>query len=301
MTTRTFRRPVIVGAALLALGGAGAAAAVAGEEGGQSAQQGGNRYVVGAWLDAGQEVPTPVGVSDRAAGKFSATLRRRGRNWEGTGRLSYRQLTGPAQAAHIHVGMKGVAGPVEIALCGATGTPDCRNGVRMPISLTNAQLNALKRGDYYVNVHTERNGPGEIRGQMGIVYRLNATLNTGQERPRPSGPRRGNGRFVGTLVAYGNSGHLDARLTYRRLNGPAQAAHIHRGPRGRTGPVGVTLCGGQGVPDCRSGLGIGTRVGDDVEVSGATLRALLRGRTYVNVHTQRNPAGEIRGQIRARR
>jgi hypothetical protein len=34
-------------------------------------------------------------------------------------------------------------------------------------------------------------------------------------------------------------------------------------------------------------------------VSGAALLALEAGRAYVNVHTPRNPAGEIRGQIPA--
>jgi hypothetical protein len=32
-------------------------------------------------------------------------------------------------------------------------------------------------------------------------------------------------------------------------------------------------------------------------VDAKTITALLAGRTYVNVHTARNPAGEIRGQI----
>jgi hypothetical protein len=34
------------------------------------------------------------------------------------------------------------------------------------------------------------------------------------------------------------------------------------------------------------------------KVNGRTVRALLGGGAYVNVHTGKNPAGEIRGQIR---
>jgi hypothetical protein len=34
-------------------------------------------------------------------------------------------------------------------------------------------------------------------------------------------------------------------------------------------------------------------------LSAAVLSALESGRAYVNIHTRRNPAGEVRGQIRA--
>jgi hypothetical protein len=44
---------------------------------------------------------------------------------------------------------------------------------------------------------------------------------------------------------------------------------------------------------CRSGAHGRTTVNESV------LNALESGRTYVNVHTKKNPAGEIRGQIAA--
>lgn len=52
------------------------------------------------------------------------------------------------------------------------------------------------------------------------------------------------------------------------------------------GPVVVALCG-----PCRNGQN-GRRVVDD------ELANRLRTGFYVNVHTAKNPAGEIRGQLR---
>ena len=50
----------------------------------------------------------------------------------------------------------------------------------------------------------------------------------------------------------------------------------------------VALCGG----NCRSGMtGTATFSSDIVD-------KIERGQTYVNVHTAKNPAGEIRGQVK---
>ena len=78
------------------------------------------------------------------------------------------------------------------------------------------------------------------------------------------------------------------RLTFSKLTGRALAAHIHSGVRGKAGPVIVPLCA-----PCRSGARGRATVGASV------LNALEAGGTYVNVHTRKNPLGEIRGQISA--
>jgi hypothetical protein len=69
------------------------------------------------------------------------------------------------------------------------------------------------------------------------------------------------------------------------LSGKATASHLHLGARGRAGAVRVALCG-----PCRSWARGSARV------DAKTVKALLAGSTYVNVHTARNSAGEIRGQ-----
>jgi CHRD domain len=227
-------------------------------------------------LNAAQEVPKPSGVSAGASGQFRATISE-GRAPRLTWRLNFRGLTGPAVQAHVHIGRPGVAGPVAVTLCGP-----CDTSTRGSAPISAAVRRALLDGTAYVNVHTARNGAGEIRGQVGLVVAANLTV--GQEVPRPSGAQGASGAFTGRLVGRG----LSWALTFRGLTGPAVQAHIHLGRRGVAGPVAVTLCG-----PCRSGRR-GTAT-----LTAAQLRALKAGRTYVNVHTPRNGAGEIRGQVRA--
>jgi hypothetical protein len=110
-----------------------------------------------ASLDPRQEVPAPKGVKVRTGGSFTATLSGSSLAWK----LSFKQLTGSATAAHIHLGAKGKAGPVSVPLCGP-----CASGVSGTAKLTSAQISSLKNGGMYVNVHTAENPAGEIRGQI---------------------------------------------------------------------------------------------------------------------------------------
>jgi len=117
---------------------------------------------------------------------------------------------------------------------------------------------------------------------------LTATLGAAKEVPKPTGVGgRARGSFAAGLTRKGTGGTLSWRLTFRGLTGRASAAHIHLAKPGVAGPVAVPLCG-----PCRSG------VRGTAKVKARTVTALLRGGAYVNVHTAKNPAGEIRGQIR---
>jgi CHRD domain len=116
-------------------------------------------------------------------------------------------------------------------------------------------------------------------------YKLSAKLTAGQEVPKPKGASGATGAFTGTLVGR----KLTWKVTYRSLTGKAMQAHIHMGRPGKSGNVLVPLC----PPGCRSGMH-GTKT-----ISAAIARAIKRGGTYVNVHTARNPAGEIRGQVKS--
>jgi hypothetical protein len=131
-----------------------------------------------------------------------------------------------------------------------------------------------------------------------------ARLNGFQEIP--SKLTDGNGTFTATLS--GTS--ISYTLTYSGLSTPAVASHIHFAQRGVNGGIFAFLCGGGGKPACppAGGTVTGTITAADIlapspdqglaagDFAGA-VRALRSGDTYVNVHSTRFPAGEIRGQI----
>lgn len=123
----------------------------------------------------------------------------------------------------------------------------------------------------------------------------------------PSVVSTGEGRFRARLV---NPTTLEYELEYSGLETPSLFAHIHIGGRNENGGVSAFLCGGGSKPDpCppTAGTVTGTIVPTDVigPVSQGVLAgefadlilAMRRGETYANVHSQRSPGGEIRGQI----
>ena len=235
-------------------------------------------------MTAAQEVPAPTGNVAAARGTFAANVTKSDTGALVDWQLTFEGLTGPAGAAHIHVAPSGQPGPVAVPLCGP-----CQSPASGSANVDATVLAALTSGGAYVNVHTAANGPGEIRGQLAIAAAVSTTLTSRQEVPRPKGNvRLARGAFTAAVTKSGTTGTLAWRLTFSRLSGRAVAAHIHIGALGRSGPVVVPLCG-----PCRSGAR------RTVNLNAAALTALEAGRAYVNVHTVRNPAGEIRGQIRA--
>ncbi len=235
-------------------------------------------------LTAAQEVPTPTGDVAAARGTFTATVTRSGSGATMAWQLSFSGLTGPAGAAHVHIAPPGQAGGAVVPLCGP-----CQSPVSGTANVAETVVDALESGGAYVNVHTAANGAGEIRGQLAVTASARTALVARQEVPKPKGnANRARGTFTATVTASGTTGRMAWRLTFARLTGRALAAHVHIGARGKAGPVAIPLCG-----PCRSG------VRGTATVPTPVIAALETGRAYVNVHTKRNPGGEIRGQLPA--
>lgn len=118
------------------------------------------------------------------------------------------------------------------------------------------------------------------------MFELSAKLTAAQEIPKQVVKDAGaKGSFTATL----SGTHLAWKLTFSGLTGAATAAHIHLGGMGKSGNVVVPLC-----TPCKSGQK-GTAT-----ISASLLKTIQKHGTYVNVHTAKNPNGEIRGQLSAK-
>ncbi len=115
----------------------------------------------GATLVARSEVPKPSGVKTGARGTFKITLKHKHGKTTASWKLTFRNLTGKATAAHIHHAKPGKAGPVIVPLCGP-----CKSGQSGTIKLPEMDASLIEKGKTYVNVHTVKNPAGEIRGQI---------------------------------------------------------------------------------------------------------------------------------------
>jgi hypothetical protein len=127
-------------------------------------------------------------------------------------------------------------------------------------------------------------GSVAIAADQRTPRHFRANLTERAEVPAPKNVPRGAG---GTFSADLNNNVLTWTLHFDHLSGSATAAHIHTGAKGKAGPVVVPLCG-----PCKSGQK-GTIRLTDKQISAIS----GRNAAYVNVHTVRNPAGEIRGQL----
>jgi hypothetical protein len=120
-------------------------------------------------------------------------------------------------------------------------------------------------------------------GARASTISVSAKLSAKQEVPaQVVKDTKARGVFSGKLVG----SKLTWKLTFSGLTGQATAAHIHLGAMGKAGNVAIPLCA-----PCKSG------VHGKATLSASLKKALAHHKLYVNVHTAKNPNGEIRGQL----
>ncbi len=110
-----------------------------------------------ATMNAASEVPP---TTSNGTGTVDATLDSATKvlTWTAT----WQNLTGPAAAGHFH----GPAAPGANAPVLIPWTAPITSPLHGTATLTDAQIQDLKDGKLYANLHTAQNKGGEIRGQM---------------------------------------------------------------------------------------------------------------------------------------
>lgn len=218
-----------------------------------------------------------------------------------------------ATAAHIHLGGAAIAnGPILATLFSnpsdttLTSTQLASGALAATVGgMSFDSLATLMRvGAAYVDIHTTSYPAGIIRGQLtrsgapapGDLFSA-SSLTGAKERPTPvASTATGSATFE--LLS---TGAVKFTLNVAGLTG-ATMAHIHTGVADSAGPVAVTLFAATTPTGPLTGtLASGTFNSSGIQLPGISLDSLLTlmrvGRTYVNVHTDLHPTGEIRAQI----
>ena len=120
------------------------------------------------------------------------------------------------------------------------------------------------------------------------IVKYKATLNGAQEVPAVATQATGTAEFNFDDATKTLSGVIETTgLDVTKVNGQ----HIHKAACGASGSFVKVLTkpGDNGV--------IVLDTGDPWQMSDSDVEALTKGELYVNVHTEANPGGEIRGQI----
>jgi len=221
-------------------------------------------------LTGAQETP-PVTTAAMGTGSFSFNLT----TGEVKGSLTTTGVTGVV--AHFHEGPVGVPSPVIVPLVqGPPGTWTAPDGS----VLTPSQVESLKAGKLYVNVHSAAHSGGEIRAQVGRQVFF-ATLTQAQETPPTGSAATG----TGTFVLDPETKVLTGGVTTTGITGVA--AHLHTAAIGVAGPITIPMTGGPSS----------WTIPDNTVLTADQLTAFTGGNMYANVHSAANPGGEIRGQV----
>jgi hypothetical protein len=115
------------------------------------------------------------------------------------------------------------------------------------------------------------------------TIKLKATLTAASEVPAKD--TSGKGEVTATLDTETKVFHYDT--SFSDLTGPATAAHFH-------GPAGA---GVNAKPTVPLKSPVESPFSGEATLIDEQVKDLLAGQWYLNVHTTKNPGGEIRGQL----
>ncbi len=202
----------------------------------------------------------------------------------------YQNLSAAISGSHIHgPAAPGTNASVLFPLTNSGGTIGTLTDTS---TLTEAQEADLLAGNMYVNVHsTGTFAAGEIRGQllltsMGETQYFTGLMQASQSVATPAVVSSGTG--TATVLLDKLSLKVFTTGSFSGLTSNINNAHIHGGAAGTNGPVVVPLF----FAGTTSGTVTGTAT-----VTSTFADSMINGLSYINIHTDNYPAGEIRAQL----
>ncbi|MDY0883578.1 CHRD domain-containing protein [Dongia soli] len=118
-------------------------------------------------------------------------------------------------------------------------------------------------------------------GAETVTY--HATLSSAAEVP----PNKTAGTGTATAMIDTDLKMLSYKVEYTGLSGPATAGHFH-------GPAAVGKNAAVLIPIMAP---LGSPINGMAKLTDAEIADFAAGSVYVNIHTEKNPGGEIRGQM----
>jgi len=198
-----------------------------------------------------------------------------------------------AGGSHLHTGHAGTGGMVDI-LINADVDANLKGGAYLAsdnkFGLDATQIQTLLDRGYYVNIHTTAFGAGELRGQVlgdASAY-FKTTLSGIHEQPKPvitDAFGKVNVEVTGSRAIV--SGGFDALFSAYLFS------HLHSADVTASGAVEVTL--NATVTNDTTGV---YEIGNNTyELTESQLNAIYDQGIYVNVHSETEGSGELRGQL----
>ncbi len=209
----------------------------------------------------------------------------------------------PQSAIHVHQGEIGQNGGIVRNL-NVIDNGDSSGTFNGAFTLTDEETAAAEADGFYINLHTENNQSGELRGQVIFLDDVQASLGLGlpmselfEVPPVEDTPAEGivNAILTGdNLLIQGTFSDLSSDLFSvgaTDSEGNLQSSvHLHEGLANSTGGIVRNF----NVID--NGDGSGSFFGS-FSLSDDEVVAAESGNFYINLHTDNNPSGELRTQV----
>lgn len=237
-------------------------------------------------LSGSNEVPS---ITTTASGSFTATLTGTSLTVEG----AFEGLSGDFAGSHLHSGMAGQAGGVEIVLSPQVNG-DMTSGTFVAADttfmLTAEQATMLKAQGIYVNIHSSTFPGGELRGQLVPQADAHYRANLSGAFEAPAAKTMASGGVV--LQVAGDSLFVSGSFT--GLSDTYAASHLHIAPIGASGDVAFSLSPTVNA-DNMSGIYLASD--NKFEMTAEQKTAVMNRNFYVNIHSATFAGGELRGQV----